>query len=100
MRLSFLFYNDSLVRLARLLVSRLVWCREYGRLARGLLSCAASNASFVANSRKTGSAPLRNVAAKKRTAVFVEYWHSLAILSGMAVFLFCVCALRFRKKIG
>jgi ABC-2 type transport system permease protein len=35
-----------------------------------------------------------------RGANFFEYWHSLAIMSGMAVFLFCVCALRFRKKIG
>src|SRR5205809_31327 len=35
-----------------------------------------------------------------RGANFLEYWHSLTILSGMAVFLFCVCALRFRKKIG
>ena len=35
-----------------------------------------------------------------RGANFFEYWHSLTILSGMAVFLFCVCALRFRKKIG
>ncbi|MBA3272878.1 MAG: hypothetical protein H0T11_03270 [Chthoniobacterales bacterium] len=33
-------------------------------------------------------------------ATFFEYWQSLAILSGMAVLLFCVCALRFRKKIG
>jgi ABC-2 type transport system permease protein len=35
-----------------------------------------------------------------RGANFFEYWHSLAIMTGMAVFLFCVCALRFRKKIG
>jgi hypothetical protein len=35
-----------------------------------------------------------------RGANFFEYWHSLAIMSGMAVLLFCVCALRFRKKIG
>jgi ABC-2 type transport system permease protein len=35
-----------------------------------------------------------------RGATFFEYWQSLAILSGMAVLLFCVCALRFRKKIG
>ena len=35
-----------------------------------------------------------------RGANFFEYWESLAILSGMAVLLFCVCALRFRKKIG
>ncbi len=35
-----------------------------------------------------------------RGARFFEYWPSLAIMSGMAVFLFCVCSLRFRKKIG
>jgi ABC-2 type transport system permease protein len=35
-----------------------------------------------------------------RGANFFEYWHSLAIMSAMAVLLFCVCALRFRKKIG
>jgi len=35
-----------------------------------------------------------------RGATFLEYWPSLAIMSGMAVLLFCVCALRFRKKIG
>ena len=35
-----------------------------------------------------------------RGATFLEYWPSLAILSIMAVLLFCVCALRFRKKIG
>ena len=35
-----------------------------------------------------------------RGANFFEYWQSLAIMSGMAVLLFCVCALRFRKKIG
>ena len=35
-----------------------------------------------------------------RGAVFMEYWRSLGIMSGMAVLLFCVCALRFRKKIG
>jgi ABC-2 type transport system permease protein len=35
-----------------------------------------------------------------RGASFFEYWPSLAIMSGMAVLLFCVCALRFRKKIG
>jgi ABC-2 type transport system permease protein len=35
-----------------------------------------------------------------RGATFIEYWQSLAIMSGMAVLLFCVCALRFRKKIG
>jgi len=35
-----------------------------------------------------------------RGASFFEYWRSLGILSTMAVTLFCVCALRFRKKIG
>ena len=35
-----------------------------------------------------------------RGANFFEYWRGLTILSAMAVFLFCVCALRFRKKIG
>jgi ABC-type multidrug transport system permease subunit len=35
-----------------------------------------------------------------RGATFLEYWPSLATLSIMAVLLFCVCALRFRKKIG
>jgi ABC-2 type transport system permease protein len=35
-----------------------------------------------------------------RGASFVEYWHALGIMSVMAVLLFCVCALRFRKKIG
>jgi ABC-type multidrug transport system permease subunit len=35
-----------------------------------------------------------------RGATFLEYWPSLAILSIMAVLLFCVCSLRFRKKIG
>ncbi len=35
-----------------------------------------------------------------RGASFLEYWPSLAIMSVMAVLLFCVCALRFRKKIG
>jgi len=35
-----------------------------------------------------------------RGASFFEYWQSLAIMSGMAALLFCVCALRFRKKIG
>jgi ABC-2 type transport system permease protein len=35
-----------------------------------------------------------------RGASFFEYWPSLAIMSAMAVLLFCVCALRFRKKIG
>src|SRR6476469_7914719 len=35
-----------------------------------------------------------------RGANFFEYWQSLAIMTGMAAFLFCVCALRFRKNIG
>ena len=35
-----------------------------------------------------------------RGANLFEYWPSLAILSVMAVLLFCVCSLRFRKKIG
>ncbi len=35
-----------------------------------------------------------------RGATFFEYWQSLAIMTGMAIALFCVCALRFRKKIG
>jgi len=35
-----------------------------------------------------------------RGASFQEYWQWLAIMSLMAVVLFCVCALRFRKKIG
>src|SRR3954451_12131006 len=35
-----------------------------------------------------------------RGANFFEYWQSLAVMTGMAAFLFCVCALRFRKKIG
>jgi ABC transporter DrrB family efflux protein len=35
-----------------------------------------------------------------RGAGFFEYWPALAIMSAMAVFLFCVCALRFRKKLA
>ena len=35
-----------------------------------------------------------------RGATFIEYGASLGILTIMAVLLFCVCALRFRKKIG
>jgi ABC-2 type transport system permease protein len=35
-----------------------------------------------------------------RGATFLEYWPALGTMSAMAVFLFCVCALRFRKKIG
>jgi ABC-2 type transport system permease protein len=35
-----------------------------------------------------------------RGATFIEYWPSLAIMTAMSVALFCVCALRFRTKIG
>src|SRR5438477_13087811 len=35
-----------------------------------------------------------------RGASFLEYWPSLGIMSVMAVLLFCVCALWFRKMIG
>jgi ABC-2 type transport system permease protein len=35
-----------------------------------------------------------------RGAYFFEYWPNLAILTVMAVLLFCVCSLRFRNKIG
>jgi ABC-2 type transport system permease protein len=35
-----------------------------------------------------------------RGASFLEYWPHLAILIGMSIFLFCVCALMFRKKVG
>ncbi|MDQ6654719.1 MAG: ABC transporter permease [Verrucomicrobiota bacterium] len=35
-----------------------------------------------------------------RGATFVEYWQPLAIMTGMALLLFCFCALQFRKKIG
>lgn len=35
-----------------------------------------------------------------RGAYFFEYWQNLAILTGMAFALFCICALRFRKKIA
>jgi ABC-2 type transport system permease protein len=35
-----------------------------------------------------------------RGASFFEYWPALAIMSAMAIVLFCICALRFRKKIG
>jgi len=35
-----------------------------------------------------------------RGASVLEYWPSLAILTGLAALLFCVCALRFRTKIG
>jgi ABC-2 type transport system permease protein len=35
-----------------------------------------------------------------RGAHFLEYWPQLATLVVMSIVLFCVCALRFRKKIG
>jgi ABC-2 type transport system permease protein len=35
-----------------------------------------------------------------RGATFLEYWPSLGIMLAMAVILFAVCALRFRKKLG
>jgi len=35
-----------------------------------------------------------------RGATFFEYWPSLGIMFAMAIALFCVCALRFQKKIG
>lgn len=35
-----------------------------------------------------------------RGATFFEYWPALGIMTGMAVLLFSVCALRFRKKLG
>jgi ABC-2 type transport system permease protein len=35
-----------------------------------------------------------------RGASFLEYWPALVILMVMSVVLFCICALRFRKKIG
>jgi len=35
-----------------------------------------------------------------RGANFLEYWPQLATLVVMSIVLFCVCALRFRKKIG
>ena len=35
-----------------------------------------------------------------RGANFLEYWPHLAILIGMSILLFVLCALRFRKKIG
>jgi ABC-2 type transport system permease protein len=35
-----------------------------------------------------------------RGASFFEYWPHLAILIGMSILLFVLCALRFRKKIG
>jgi ABC-type multidrug transport system permease subunit len=35
-----------------------------------------------------------------RGAHFLEYWPNLVILIAMAIVLFCICSLRFRKKIG
>ena len=35
-----------------------------------------------------------------RGAHLSEYWQHLVILIGISILLFCVCALRFRKKIG
>lgn len=35
-----------------------------------------------------------------RGATFFEYWPSLAIMTAMAIGLFCFCSLRFQKKIG
>jgi ABC-2 type transport system permease protein len=35
-----------------------------------------------------------------RGAHLVEYWPHLVILVIMAIVLFCICALMFRKKIG
>lgn len=35
-----------------------------------------------------------------RGATFFEYWPNLVVLMVMSVLLFCVCALRFRSKIG
>jgi ABC-type multidrug transport system permease subunit len=35
-----------------------------------------------------------------RGATFLEYWPSLGTMTAMAVLLFSVCALRFRKKLG
>src|SRR5438045_2702535 len=35
-----------------------------------------------------------------RGAQFFESWQNLAILIAMSIALFCICALRFRKKIG
>lgn len=35
-----------------------------------------------------------------RGAHLTDYWHSLAVLLGMSMVLFSLCALRFRKKIG
>ena len=35
-----------------------------------------------------------------RGAHFLEYWPNLLILIVMSIVLFCVCALRFRKKVG
>ena len=35
-----------------------------------------------------------------RGAHLFEYWQHLVVLIGISIFLFCVCALRFRTKIG
>ena len=35
-----------------------------------------------------------------RGAMLFEYWPHLLVLIIMSIFLFCVCALLFRKKIG
>jgi ABC-2 type transport system permease protein len=35
-----------------------------------------------------------------RGAHFFEYWQNLAILIAMSIPFLCICALRFRKKIG
>src|SRR5438552_14784351 len=35
-----------------------------------------------------------------RGANLLEYWQHLVILIGISILLFCVCALRFRTKIG
>ncbi len=35
-----------------------------------------------------------------RGAVFTDFWRDIVILIGMGMFLFAVCTLRFRKKIG
>jgi ABC-2 type transport system permease protein len=35
-----------------------------------------------------------------RGATLSEYWSHLAIMTAMSIAFFCICALRFRKKIG
>jgi ABC-2 type transport system permease protein len=35
-----------------------------------------------------------------RGAHFLEYWPNLAVLIGMSILLFVLCAMRFRKKIA